>query len=190
MIRSTLRRFLELGLLVAAIGGAFVVIYLGVNQLRDDGKPVKGDEGRAQAAPVGIEATRSSWVEGQASLASYDEYEPIGERAAGVAAFFAKAREQLLKAIEAARRAAERAERRKALREYRRAKRAAERAYERALARAERARKRAERKQRRAERRRQRQLERLREKYKVPPGKECTVPEIAEQFDCETGYPF
>lgn len=189
MIRATVQRFVELGLLLGLLAAVAFGIYVGVTKIGGGDGDGRGQD--AQAKELGaIETTLSSWVDGQASLASYDEYGPLSKRALALAELFAEKRAELLAAIEKARLRASKAERRKALRAYRRAKRKAEREYKAALARAKAEQERLERKQARLERKRQRELERLREKHKVPPGKECEIPEVREQFDCKTGYPF
>lgn len=125
----------------------------------------------------------SSWTRGQGSLYSFDGYLAVIGRAEDVASDYQAARDKIAaeqqRLAEQQREQAKAAARRRALAAYRAALR--------------RARLERERQQRELAERRQRikeKLQRLREKYKVPPGEECSIPEVAATFDCSTGYPF
>lgn len=132
---------------------------------------------------VTIEAVDSSWIEGQGSLYTLAGYLGVIERAEDVGSSYQAARDAIAaeqeRLTEQQRDAAKEAAQRRALAAYRAALRAAERERERQQ------RLLAERRQRIKEK-----LQRLREKYKVEPGEECTIPEVQAAFDCSTGYPF
>jgi hypothetical protein len=144
-----------------------------------------GDEG-----PKGFATIRNvgtSWIAGQSSLIAYDQYSAIAGRANALgesrqSAFWEGQLKYDQDQVEARKRAAAAARRR-----YLAAIAAAKRAYELEVKRAE-----AERKRKLAQQKREREalLRRLREKYKVEPGQECSLPEVRAQFDCATGYPF
>ena len=134
-----------------------------------------------------IRNAESSWVEGQTSLVAYDQFGILASRAnvlgEDMQAAYVTGQSDLDKArILARKRARERARQR-----YLEARRRAKREYEAALRRAkeERKRKLAEQKRKIAER-----LRRLREKHKVEPGEECSIPEVRRDYNCQTGYPF
>lgn len=174
-----------LGVAALAAGAVFV------------GSLIGGDGGKKAAKPgkpglASIAATRSSWVPGQASLVSYEEYGDIAGRAEELGELLLKDRAALLRAIEQARlraerRAQRRAERR-ARRQYLRERRQARREYRRELREAARERRRAEREAKRECLQAVREAARQRRENAIEPGEECKIPGIREHFDCEKGF--
>jgi hypothetical protein len=182
-LRSALPR-VAAGLIAAAADVLAVVLITG----GDDGEK-SDDETQQSTAAAGdselatIQTSDSSWVRGQGSLVAYNAYLTVADRAEELARLYQEARDAEVAEQERlarlARDEAEKAARRRALAAYRAALREA-------------ARQRKLQAQRLAEQRRRikEKLARLREKYKVEPGEECQIPEVAAAFDCETGYPF
>lgn len=173
-----------LGVAALAAGAVFAGSLIG----GDGGKKEK--PGRPGLASIA--ATRSSWVPGQASLVSFEEYGDIAGRAEALGELLLKDRAALLRAIEQARlraerRAQRRAERR-ARRQYLREKRQARREYRRELREAARERRRAEREAKRECLQAVREAARARRENAIEPGEECKIPGIREHFDCEKGF--
>lgn len=186
------------GVLFIALGVAWMAFFvvMGVNFLTSGDGGEQADEAPRVApdsAPGAITATRSSWEPGQASLVSYDEYGEATEGATELGALLLRARTALLEAIEEARRRAEERARRRAERLARlawlREKRRLEREHRRAVRAAERERRRAEREARRECLKAVRAAEEKRKEGAIKPGQECRIPEVQDQFDCETGFP-
>ena len=149
---------------------------------------VAGCGGEDPPAPaVGVQAPESSWVSGQGSLRLAPAYLSIAARADADGARRHAAYERRVKLIAARRLAARKAARSEALRRYREQRARALAKYRAALRKAARER---ERQRRLAEARRREAERRMREllrKLRVPPGKECDIPEVARQFDCVSG---
>lgn len=139
-------------------------------------------------ATVGV--TRTSWADGQGSLVARGPFATLHDRAVALARTRVRERERLLASLLEDRQKATGEVDKAALRAYRRAKRQAEREYQQALAAAEAERRRQERELAREKRKAEKELEEFREENKIPPGEECSIPEVRKQFDCETGYPF
>jgi nucleoid-associated protein YgaU len=169
---------------IATVGvAALALIVLAVAALSGGG----GTEEKSGSGLGTIRNAGNSWLAGQSSLVSYDQFGVLAGRAniigedmqAGYVADQAKRDRDRVRARERAR---ERARQR-----YLEARRRAKRQYEAALAKAkrDRARKLAEQKRKRAE-----LLARLREENKIEPGDECSIPKVRRNFNCETGYPF
>ena len=144
-------------------------------------------DARQVAAPAPLGPADSSWTPGQASLATLSGYGALLGRASAIAQVREAARQHELARIEAAKRAARLKARKDALRKYLEAKRRAERLYKEALRKAALERKRQQEKLRKARLERARKLRELMKKLRVKPGEECKLPEVREQFHCESG---
>lgn len=140
-----------------------------------------------QPAPLALINTESSWIPGEPPLSSFDAYRALAARAATEAEVRLRARELELARIEAARLAAERRAKAEILRQYEEAKRRAEQAYRRALREAARERRLQARRLAALKRKRERELAALRRKLQVKPGQECKLPEVAIHFICRKG---
>ncbi|MDX6632481.1 MAG: hypothetical protein QOG09_47 [Solirubrobacterales bacterium] len=172
--------------IAAAVGAAIALIVIAVvviSSLDGGGSSKSSTSNRFGQVPY----SGSSWTDGQPSLASYEEFTPLSSRAytlgEDMQTAYIGSQHDLDKAqVLARKRARERARQR-----YLEARRRAHEKYLAALAKAkrDRARKIAAQKRKAAAK-----LARLRERYKVTPGEECTVPAIRRQFNCQTGYPF
>jgi hypothetical protein len=129
----------------------------------------------------------SSWIEGQASLATLPDFLSIASRADTLAAQRLAERKRELALIEAARIAAKKRAKAAALRAYLEAKRRAEAAYRAALRKAALERKRQLAKLAALKRKRDALLRKLNAKLRVPPGEECADPALRRQFRCQPG---
>lgn len=148
-----------------------------------------GGDSNKEAAPhyAVIHNVGSSWVDGQSSLASYDQFDAIAGRANvlgenGQGDYWKGQLQYDQDRVAARKRAQELARKR-----YLKARRDAEIAYQKALAKAKHDRAVALRKQKEKQ---AAILRALRRKYRIKPGEECSLPEIRARFDCSTGYPF
>lgn len=181
-VQALVQRFSGAVIVLAAVAIVGLVGFVAI-------KALSGEEEKEPSRQTKVANTDHAWIVGQASLASYPEYGPI----AGVAADLADARltahEEALAEIERQRRLAAKREQRRLERQLRRERREAKREYREALREAARERRRQERAIAREKARIKRKIERLREKYEVPPGRECDIPEVAEVFNCKTGKP-
>jgi hypothetical protein len=129
----------------------------------------------------------SSWIPGQVPLSGNDAYRTIAARAIAEANVRQARRDLELARIAAARVAAERRARAEILRRYEEARRRAEAAYKKALRDAARQRRIQARKLAALRRKRARELAALRRKLQVKPGQECSLPEVAVHFTCRKG---
>jgi hypothetical protein len=137
------------------------------------------------AGPIG--PPESSWVTGEPPLSSLQGYRTLMDRALQLAQVHDAARAQELARIAAAKRAARLRARRDALRKYLEAKRRAERLYKEALHKAALERKKQQAALRKARLERARRLRELMKKLQVKPGEECSLPEVAAEYHCESG---
>ena len=143
--------------------------------------------GAEQHASKPLRPAESSWTPGEGSLLLSPAYLAIAGPAEANGEARHAAYERGLALIAARKAAAKKAARAAALRRYEEARRKALAKYRAALRKAaierERARRLAEKRKREAERR----LRELLKKLRVPTGQECSLPEVAQQFDCVSG---
>ena len=170
-------------IVLASVAVVALIGFVAVNAL------FGGDDEPEQSPQLGVTNVDHAWVPGQASLASYSEYGPIAGTAAELGDARFGALQDALAEIERQRILAEKREQRRLERQLRRERREAKREYRQALREAARERRRQERAIARKKARIKARIERLREKYEVPPGRECDIPEVAKLFDCKTGKP-
>lgn len=137
--------------------------------------------------PAHIADTRSSWIPGQASLATAAGYEEIAGRAEQLAGIRSEERADLLKRIADRKKADLKRERDRARERYLALRRAALARY-RALVRANAKKSAAAAKKRRialAEYREK--LRKYRESLIIKPGEECKLASVRQRYDCSSG---
>jgi hypothetical protein len=156
---------------------AAVVVALGVTGCASSG----------DAAPGILRNVDSSWIQGEASLATAPDFLSIASRANTLAAQRLAERKRELALIEAARIAAKKREKAAALRAYLEAKRRAEAAYRAALRKAALERKRQLAKLAALKRKFAAERRKLNEKLRVPPGEECSDPVLRKRYRCQAG---
>jgi hypothetical protein len=143
--------------------------------------------GGGGSGPVIMRSTESSWIQGQPPLTSFAGYLAVALRANHLGSVRFAARTEELALIEARRIAAKKRAKAAALRAYREAIRRARAAYQAALRKAAIERRKQLKKLAALRRKRARELAKLRRKLHVPPGQECSVPQVRKFFHCQGG---
>jgi hypothetical protein len=148
---------------------------------------VTGCGGGGGSGPVIMRSTESSWIQGQPPLTNFPAYLAVAVRANHLGSVRFAARTEELALLEARRIAAKKRAKAAALRAYRAAVRRARAAYQAALRRAAIERRKQLKKLAARRRKRARELAKLRRKLHVPPGQECSVPQVRKFFHCQGG---
>jgi hypothetical protein len=148
---------------------------------------VAGCASSGTSAPGILRNVDSSWIEGQASLASAPDFLSIASRAETLAAQRLAARKRELALLEAARVAAKKKAKADALRAYLEAKRRAEAAYRAAVRRAAIERQRQLRRLAALRRKIAAEQRKLNARLRVPPGEECSDPILRQRYHCRAG---
>ena len=148
---------------------------------------VAGCGGGGSSGPVIMRSTESSWIQGQPPLTDFPAYLAVALRADHLGSIRFAGRQRELALIEAARIAAKKRAKAAALRAYREAVRRAQARYRAALRKAAIERKKQLKRLAELRRRRAELLRKLRKKLRVPPGEECSNPQLRRLFHCHAG---
>jgi hypothetical protein len=181
-VRALVSRFSGAVIVIASIAIVGLIGFVAI-------KAISGGEEEEPGRETNVANVDHSWIAGQASLVSYPEYGPIAGVAADLGDTRYEALQDALAEIERQRILAAKREQRRLERQLRRERREAKREYREALREAARERRRQERLIAEKKARIKARIERLREKYEVPPGRECEIPVVADTFNCKTGKP-
>ena len=148
---------------------------------------VSGCGGAGDSGQVVMRSTESSWIQGQPPLTSFASYLAVAVRADHLGSVRFAARTEELALIEARRIAAKKRAKAAALLAYREAVRRARAAYQAALRKAAIERRKQLKRLAALRRKRARELAKLRRKLHVPPGQECSNPQVRKFFHCHGG---